>query len=345
MDKVGFRTTPSEALNAFHRYQRRRGHQASTQRAYNQFLEPFVVWIGNSGFDRVDARDIEFGWLEHWTEAFQARWSREPSTRHVRNHLTALKVFFDFLDRFGYLNSNPMRRIDRPAIVKRAPDWLTTDEDAAMLGAVSTPLERILIPLLRWTGMRASESEALRWQNVHFVDREIWVTTSKTPGGRRAIPMFDPLMPAIEEWHRRQASLAVAEEKCFVLATASGKALSHTQVWVTVKRVAHRAGVRRQIARDRGGLNVSTVSPHTLRRTFASDLFNRGARLEVISRLLGHSETRTTEASYAHLLDARISWEARSAYARPPRTYPVAASLVVSLDNGLGEPEAAGTAR
>jgi integrase/recombinase XerD len=332
MDEVRVCTTPTEALNAFHRYQRRRGHQASTQRAYDQFLEPFAVWLGNSGFDRVDARDIEFGWLEHWSEAFQARWSREPSTRHVRNHLTALKVFFNFLDRFGYLRSNPMRRIDRPAIVKRTPDWLSVDEDAAMLGAVSTPLERILVPLLRWTGMRSSEAEALRWQNVRFADQEIWVTTSKTPGGRRVIPIFDPLMPVLEEWHRRRDSRAVTGEQCFVLATSSGKPLSHTQVWVSVKRVAHRAGVRRQVAPDRGGMNISAVSPHTLRRTFASDLFNRGARLEVISRLLGHSETRTTEASYAQLLDARISWEARSAYARQTQTQyqtPVTVSLSI----------------
>jgi site-specific recombinase XerD len=61
-------------------------------------------------------------------------------------------------------------------------------------------------------------------------------------------------------------------------------------------------------------VNVSAVSPHTLRRTYASDLLNRGTRLEVVSRLLGHSETRTTEAGYARLLDAQISLEARRAY-------------------------------
>jgi integrase len=51
---------------------------------------------------------------------------------------------------------------------------------------------------------------------------------------------------------------------------------------------------------------VSTITPHTLRRTFGSDLLNKGLRLEVVSRLLGHSSTVVTERAYAELLGATI---------------------------------------
>ncbi|HTD79568.1 MAG TPA: tyrosine-type recombinase/integrase [Chloroflexota bacterium] len=252
--------------------------------------------------------------MEVWSARFIERWGREPSSRHVRNHLTALKVFFDFLDRFGYVEVNPMRRIDRPPIVRPAPDWLTADEDAALLAAVLTPLERVLVPLLRWTGMRGSEAEGLRWRDLRADAGEIWVATSKTPGGRRIIPVFDHLHPTLVAWRTYQEARGPVGDESFVLATCSGRPLTHTQAWATVKRVAGRAGVRRRQPSDPRSLNLSSVSPHTLRRTFASDLLNRGVRLEVVSRLLGHCETRTTEASYARLLDSRISWEARSAY-------------------------------
>jgi integrase len=88
-------------------------------------------------------------------------------------------------------------------------------------------------------------------------------------------------------------------------------------VWRTVKRVAHRAGVRVVSCtcgagvssshvigcpRTQSGENLSRVSPHTLRRTFGSHLLNRGLRLEVVSKLLGHASTTVTERSYAELL-------------------------------------------
>src|SRR4051794_39948323 len=135
MDEGEIVASPVEALRAFHRYQQRRGYAVSSRRAYDQFLEPFVGWLASVGLEEVDARGIEFGWMEAWCVRFVERWGREPSTRHVRNHLTALKVFFDFLDRFGYVRVNPMRRLDRPPIVRRAPDWLTAAEDAALLAA------------------------------------------------------------------------------------------------------------------------------------------------------------------------------------------------------------------
>ena len=53
----------------------------------------------------------------------------------------------------------------------------------------------------------------------------------------------------------------------------------------------------------RNGHNLSQLSPHTLRRTFASDLLNRGLRLEIVSKLLGHASTSITERAYAQLLD------------------------------------------
>lgn len=76
-----------------------------------------------------------------------------------------------------------------------------------------------------------------------------------------------------------------------------------------MKRTAARAGVRlwgrdehgRPLAIDAGGKNVSRISPHTRRRTYSSDLLNRGVRIEVVSAQLGHSSVKITEKGYAKL--------------------------------------------
>jgi integrase len=102
-----------------------------------------------------------------------------------------------------------------------------------------------------------------------------------------------------------------------LLATRQGGPLHQSYIWRLVKRMAFRAGVRplartcgagrvphgRGCPRTRNGENLSEVSPHTLRRTFGSDLLNRGLRLEVVSKLVGHASTVVTERAYAELLD------------------------------------------
>ena len=104
-------------------------------------------------------------------------------------------------------------------------------------------------------------------------------------------------------------------------------------MWRVVKRVANQAGVRpiacscgttRQDRHDSGcprsssGENRSAVSPHTLRRTFGSDLINRGLRLETVSKLLGHSNTTITERAYAQLLAPTIRRELFEAFGHDP---------------------------
>jgi integrase len=95
-------------------------------------------------------------------------------------------------------------------------------------------------------------------------------------------------------------------------------------IWRLVKRVAYQANVRRiqctcgsttksfhapSCAQTSTGERMSEMSPHTLRRTFASDLINKGVRLEAISRLVGHSSTRVTEQAYAQLLTSTVKEE------------------------------------
>jgi integrase len=106
-----------------------------------------------------------------------------------------------------------------------------------------------------------------------------------------------------------------------LLATATGSGFKPTFVWRLVKRAGERADVRpvacscgsrlrtrheRSCPRTTSGENVSAITPHTLRRTFGSYLLNKGLRLEVVSKLLGHSSTVVTERAYAELLGTTI---------------------------------------
>jgi integrase len=189
-----------------------------------------------------------------------------------------------------------MRRIEPPPRDDRMGDWLRPDQDSRVLAATTTPLERMIVYLLRYTGLRVSEACALRWDDVRLDDEKPWlaVTKSKTAAGRREIPLHPLLIPVLRTWRGRC-------DGTYVFSTKHGTTMKPQFVWRVVKRVGERAG-------------VPGLHPHSLRRTFGSTLINEGLRLEVISKLLGHSSTTITEKAYAELLAATIAREVRAVW-------------------------------
>jgi integrase/recombinase XerD len=303
-----------QLVAAFSQYQARRGLSAATQTAYGQYLAQFVAWLGTRPLQTVRPADIELGYLPCWDGGFRDRYGRSPSRRTIRNNLVALNSFFAFLARFEHVTMNPMAQIERPRIVQRRNDRLSTSESDALLAACRTPAERIVVPLLLWTGMRGGEAESLLKRDVDLPQRLIVVRQSKTPTGLRTIPILHPLVGPIGSWLAHQAELGLDDPDSPFLATRSGRPMRHAQVWTVVKRVSGRAGIRERTATDYNRRNLSQVSPHTLRRTFGSDLINRGVRLEVVAKLLGHAQTTTTERCYAELLQTTVVMEALRAY-------------------------------
>jgi integrase/recombinase XerD len=200
-------------------------------------------------------------------------------------------------------------RCDRstPQEERKANDWLNSKEDEALLRAARTPQERIVVYLVRFSGLRIGEAASLLNEDVDTVAESITVRKSKTPSGRRAVPMLPELRPEVLAWQRYQRTRLLFDARLPFLATSNGAPMWPQYAWRVVKRVATNAGIR-------------SVSPHTLRRTFGSDLLNGGVRLEVVSKVLGHASTTVTERSYAELLDATLVSEVLLAHAsRPPR--------------------------
>ncbi len=266
-------------------------------------------------------------YLERWQERFQARHLHPPALASYRGQVSALRCFYCYLERLSLLVDeegralpDPTRRIACPPAPPAQNDWLRPAEDQALLACPGSLQERFSVALLRWSGLRVSEATALTLADLDLTaGREtLSVRVSKTPAGKRTLPILPQLEPLLSLWLSELEQRGLATPATPLLATRNATALSHGFLWRIVKRVAHRAGIRpiacscqterpdrheRGCARTQNGHNLSQVSPHTLRRTVASDLLNRGLRLEVVSKLLGHASTVITERAYAQLLD------------------------------------------
>ena len=229
----------------------------------------------------------------------------------------ALIQFFRYLEMEELIDRNPARLIRPVRRTQRTNDWLRPDEDRAMLAAPKNLRERFTVYLLRHTGMRVGEATSVLNSDVDVREWSITIRKSKTDAGvphhpdpARAAAGADGVAPVPADTRPAPGPRPAAGHR-------TGRAMDKFQVLQTVKRAAVRAELRlypaplgAATARKRYATdNTTKVSCHTLRRTFGSDLINRGARLEVVFKLLGHSSTMVTEKAYAELLEATIARE------------------------------------
>jgi integrase len=318
-----------QVLKAYESALVRQGRADLTRIKYVHGVRAFLEWRGDRPAQEVRSAEIDL-FLAEWETVWAAQTGSRLSRATVRARISALRSFFLYLERAGLLVdaggrvvSNPMAGVVAPSLEQRPNDFLRPSEDAALLECQSPPAERLVVWLLRWTGLRVSEACGLRLDDVVLSpgSENLLVRKSKTAAGMRTIPVVPPLVPELESWLVCLRGQHINSPQAHLLSTRTGSAFKPSFVWRLVKRAGERAGVRtidcqcgstRRTRHDRGcprtvtGENVSAVTPHTLRRTFGSYLLNRGLRLEVVSRLLGHSSTVVTERAYAELLGATI---------------------------------------
>jgi integrase/recombinase XerD len=280
-------------VKAFDSYLAAKRRSPGTRAKYGQHLVAFEEWAGSRELTSIDAQAIEFDFLGPWVE------NVSPATE--RNRISALRAFYAFCARFDYVDRNPMRKIDSPERDNRMGNWLKPDEDEAYQDAVLTPTERIIVMLLRHTGLRVGEATSLLWSDIDFNAQRLTVRKSKTKAGERTIPLAPVLVPALRTGQRHREAQGLSDRGGSVLTTKNKTAMKPQFVWKLTTRIGDRVGL--------------DVSPHTLRRTCGSALINAGARLEVVSKFLGHSSTKVTEESYAELTSATIAAEALEAMA------------------------------
>ncbi len=210
----------------------------------------------------------------------------------IYRSLMALRVFFRFLRREGYIKNDPTELLDCPKIWQLIPEVLTNGEVEALIAAPDTHSEegmrdKALLETLYATGIRASELCAL---NIHDVGEKMVRILGKG-GKERVVPIGEEAIAAIDSYLGKWRNDKVEGQPLFV--SKKGKRLNRTYLWKRVKYYGKMVGIEKEI------------SPHTLRHSFATHLLDHGAGLRVIQEMLGHADIGTTER-YTHLSKKRL---------------------------------------
>ena len=226
------------------------------------------------------------------------RLGRSPST--VANALTPLREMLGHVVEWGYLTSNPAARVRRPRAVQReASERMQILQSGEIHGLLehARPGYRALFMTAVTTGMRLGELLAVRWGDVDWRSRQIWVRRNvtrtgrfqepKTRGSVRAIAMPQTLVNALR--HHLVASEHSREDD-LIFANGCGKSQDGpNMVRREFKPALRRAGLRQ-------------IRFHDLRHTFASLLVAQGEHPKYISEQLGHASVQITLDRYGHLM-------------------------------------------
>lgn len=214
----------------------------------------------------------------------------EPKS--INRKISSLRSFYKFLQREGLINSSPMLHVKAPKIPKRLPVVITEQKMDSLLDAdnvFSDDFEgyrnRLILELLYGTGMRLSELVSLSNEDVNIYENQIKVLGKRNK--ERIIPISKDLANLIANYQVLKSNQDFNIKSSSLIVTNDGKAVYPKFIYRVVNSILSFISTQ------------DKKSPHILRHSFATTLLNRGADLNAIKELLGHSSLAATQV-YTH---------------------------------------------
>lgn len=286
------RTEIERYRDSFLDYLRTECHLSSnTGEAYGRDLRRFARWLNNRPIRRLSIADLSdyAAWL----------YGEKLAPSSVARHVVSLKVFFRYLQLEGVLTENLAELLGSQKLWHKIPDVLSA---AAVDKFLMAPRkhdtyylrDRALLELLYATGCRASEISHLKVQDVHLDER--YCMAHGKGDKQRLVPLNPVAIDVVRQYMadlRPQLAAAATSPPPWLLLSRRGRRLRREAIWELVKKYAQRVGV------------PATVSPHTMRHSFATHLLAGGADLRQVQEMLGHANITTTQI-YTHVDVSRL---------------------------------------
>ena len=206
--------------------------------------------------------------------------------------LSGVRSFFAYLLHSDRIEVLPTELIDSPKVARKLPDTLSYDEIRRMIEGIdlSRPLghrNRAILEVLYCCGLRVSELVNLRLSDI-FAEEGVVRVTGKGDK-QRLVPIARAALQQVERYLEQRRTMAVAADSAdVVFLNQRGRRLTRVMIFTIIRQSAAAVGV------------TKTVSPHTLRHSFATHLLQGGADIRAVQELLGHESILTTEI-YTHL--------------------------------------------
>jgi len=207
--------------------------------------------------------------------------------------ISGIKAFYKYLSLENLISIDPTELLESPKLGRKLPDTLSNADIELMLDSIdrSKPegeRNRAIIETLYACGLRVSELTELLISNLYL--NEGFIRVIGKGNKERLVPIHDNAIDSIRLYleHIRVHIAIKPGNDDIVFLNRRGSKLSRVMIFYVIKDLAEKAGIRK------------SISPHTLRHSFATELVEHGADLRAVQEMLGHSSITTTEI-YTHL--------------------------------------------
>lgn len=276
-----------DILRAYHRYLKlQRGYSANTLDAYIRDLEKLLAYLER---EEKHVLDVQLPDLQHFAAGLHDIGIGPRSQCRI---LSGVRSFYRFLQLDGYREDDPTELLESPVLGEHLPEVLTTEEIDALEASIDLSKweghrNRAIIEVLFSCGLRVSELVNLKLSNLYLQDQYIRVFGKGSK--ERLVPISSKAIKELEYWFNDRCHMDIKPaQEDYVFLNRRGAHLTRTMILIMIKTQAAMAGIQK------------TISPHTLRHSFATALLEGGADLRVIQVLLGHESIGTTEI-YTHI--------------------------------------------
>jgi integrase/recombinase XerD len=276
-----------DVVRAYVRYLKlQRNMSGNTLDAYQRDLRKLLDYLER---EQKSVCDVELADLEHFSAGLHDIGIHPRSQCRI---LSGIRSFFKFLQLDGYRDDDPTELLESPQIGDHLPEVLTTDEVDRLEASIDLSKweghrNRAIIEVLFSCGLRVSELVNLKLSDL-YIDEE-YVRVMGKGSKERLVPISHKAIDELQNWfYDRNLMKIKPGEEDFVFLNRRGAHLTRTMILIMIKSQAKEAGIQK------------TISPHTLRHSFATALLEGGADLRFIQALLGHEDIGTTEI-YTHI--------------------------------------------
>ena len=231
--------------------------------------------------------------------------SKQVNARSQARIISGLKSFFNYLVFEDYRNNNPLELIETPKTGRKLPDTLSLKEIDALINAVDLSSNegernRAMLETLYGCGLRVSELVSLKISDLFFEEGFVKITGK---GNKQRFVPIGHLTQKYIQLYKENVRSHVPVKKGFedtLFLNRRGSQLTRAMIFTIIKDLAVKINLNK------------TISPHTLRHSFATHLLENGADLRSIQLMLGHESITTTEI-YVHL-DRKFLTEVMNTY-------------------------------
>lgn len=276
-----------DIVSRYRRYLKlEKGYSVNTLDAYMRDVDKLFRYLA---VEQVDVLDVKLEDLEHFA-AFISDLGIGP--RSLARILSGVRQFYRFLVVDGYLEVDPTELLESPKQPDHLPEVLSTAEVDLLEQAIDLSKweghrNRAIIEVLFSCGLRVSELTNLKLSNLYVEEQYIRVMGKGSK--ERLVPISPRALDELNYWFADRNLMKIKPgEEDYVFLNRRGQHLTRTMILIMIKRYAVEAGIKK------------TISPHTLRHSFATSLLEGGADLRAIQAMLGHESIGTTEI-YTHI--------------------------------------------